>query len=343
MTRRAQWLFLLILALGCASAAIVLFFALPRLQAPRVLAVEPADGAQDILPTAPITITFSAPMNAVETEKSIRFQPRVNGAFAWRDNQTVTFTPRTTLPISTTIRIQIQDARSSFGRAMEQTAQTRFTTLPFPRVIDSTPALDAQFVYIPTHVVLTFNRAMNSNAIYNHLVVTPTLANQTLVIDENNVTLGGFFQPRTRYEIRLAAKSVDEAYGIPMEHDLVWNFTTAEQYPNLSVLERERVMEFSAQDSVNLPIQFTNVSRLDAALYALSQKEFDTNATAPFETRYAFQPGSAPVKTQRVATNAALDQYTTQNIVLDALPAGNYLLVLTAPEGASDTKLLRVE
>lgn len=331
---------ILILVLLCGA---VMYFVAPLLQAPHVVAVEPADRARDILPTSPITITFSAPMNAAETEKSIRFRPRVDGAFTWRDSQTVILTPRATLPISKTITVQIsRDARSWLGRPIEKPEQTRFTTLARPYLVHSTPALDARFVYVATPLRLTFNRALNPDALARSLTLTPLVQNLKLAWRANVLSISGFFEPRTRYRLTLPETLVDAEHGIPLGRIYSWTFETADQYPNFSVLNRDRVLKLAA-GPLRLPVQFTNVSRLDIAVYSISPQEFDANADAPFETWYVFQPATAPAQTQRIATNAALDQYATRDILFDALPAGTYFLNITTPEGVFDARLLRVE
>jgi methionine-rich copper-binding protein CopC len=337
--------FILALLPVCVCGAAIFFFALPMLQAPRVVFIEPADDARDILPTSSITITFSAPMNQEVTQNAIRISPHVNGIWNWRDNnQTLIFSPRDTLPLSKTLTIEVsQAARSFLQQPLAQAARARLTTLAYPHVVTSTPALDAQFIYVPNRVTLTFDRALNAESVRANFTITPTLANATLRIDANTITLDGFFQPRTQYHITIRADAMDAAYAIPLERDFVWTFTTAAQYPNLSILHRGRVLEFPAQTEISIPLQFTNVSRLDVAVYPLTQSEFDANAAAPFETWYAFQPTTAPLWQQRLATNAALDAYTTRTLPLDALPAGNYYLAITSPEGVSDVKLVRVD
>lgn len=342
--RRLSLVALLLTAALLVAAAAIKWLPLSAFAAPRVLQIEPADGARDILPTSPITITFSAPMNRDATQAALRVAPRVAGAWTWRDNQTLVFTPRAALPISRTLAVQIsQDARSWLGRALTKETRARFTTLAYPRVVASTPAPEAQFIYIPRQVALTFDRAMNADALRAQLTITPTLANQTLSVNARTLTVGGFFQPRTRYRLTVNAAAMDDAYDIPLERDFVWSFTIAEQYPNFSILQRARVLQFSPSEPLVVPTQFTNVSRLDIFVSPISAQEFDRNANAPFESWYAFQPATAPAQTQHVVTNAALDQYMTRDISLDALPDGTYFLFITTPEGVFDARLLQVK
>ncbi len=331
---------LTLLAFGVAA----LFFTLPLFQAPYVAAVEPADGARNVLPNAPIVVAFSAPMNRDAAQAAFRLSPRVNGTLTWRDAQTLVFTPRAALPLSKTLTLQISpDARSWLERPLSETVRARFTTLAYPYVVDSAPARDAQFIYIPTQVSFTFNRAMNADALRANLVVTPPLANQKIAVNGAVVTLAGFFQPRTRYEIRVNAAATDAAYNLPLERAWTWSFYSAAQYPNFSILNRGRVLKFAADAPLEIPAQFTNVSRLDLALYAIPRAEFDALAAAPFETWYAFQPSGARVQKKAAPTNAQLDQYTRQNISLAPLPRGTYYLRIVTPEGPTDAQLVRVE
>ncbi len=343
MPRSRLWLILIPIAL-ILVAALALIFLPASLQSPRVLQIEPANNATEILPISPITITFSAPMNRDATQAAIQFSPRLDGQFAWRDEQTLTFTPRAQLPISTTLTLNIsQDARSWLQRPLQNEMVSRFTTLARPFVVNSNPAPDAQFIYNPDRVMLTFNRAMDRNTLAESLQIEPPLQNFSVQVEERTMTLYAFFEPRTRYQITLLPFARDAKYGIELEREYVWSFTTASQYPHFSILNRERVLKFSANEPLNIPTQFTNVSRLDAALYAITQKEFDEQTIALFETWYAFQPASAPIKTRSVTTNAQLDQYAQQTLKLDALARGTYYLNITTPEGVSDAQLIVVE
>jgi hypothetical protein len=343
---RSLLLFLLV-AIGIVVlfAQAVTFDYLPApLRAPRVVQIEPLNDASEILSTSPITITFSAPMDRAQTETNIEIGPHITGQFAWRDDQTLVFTARPRLPISTTLTINItSNARSWMQRPLENEISSRFTTLTRPYPVSSTPALDAEFVYVPDHVSMTFNRAMDENALADSLEIEPPLQNSSLDVKDRTLTLSGFFEPHRQYRITISGFVFDTAHGIAMDRDYVWSFTTGSQYPNFSILNRERVLKFPANQAAVVPTQFTNVSRLDAALYAITREQFDANTGAPFETWYAFQPAADPLKRWRIATNANLDQYTQQKLVLGSLPPGTYYLKITTPEGVSDAQLVLIE
>lgn len=323
----------------------VAWFVLGRPQpAPQVVQIQPPDNATDIAPTAPITFTFSLPMDRAQTTQSIRFDPPLRGEFNWQDDQTLVFTPRVRMPISSTLSITVpQTIRSAAQVQAQSDTVSRFTTLPRPMILDSNPSPQARFVYVPDSVHITFSRPMNPEALREQLHITPPLPHQTIAQQDNTFTLRGFFEPRTAYTLTLPAAVPDAEYGIELGAEATWTFTTTAQYPNFSILERGRVLQGAAGAPLVVPTQFTNVSRLDAALYPITAQEFETNAAAPFEAWDAFQPSGPPAQFKSAATNAALDEYMQQEIELAAPQAGTYYLRITTPEGLSDSKLVNIE
>lgn len=311
---------------------------------PRVVRIEPPNDATGIVPTSPITITFSASMDGAQTLKGIRFEPPLRGDFDWHDDKTLVFTPRVRMPVSTTVSINIsQDARSQFQRPVETETVSRFTTLSRPRVVESVPPLQARFVYIPDRVTMTFDRAMDASTLRDRIKLVPEPPHLSLEFEDRTLTLRGFFDPNTLYTITIPSSASDADNGIELGADLVWTFTATQQYPNFSILERDRDLNFPAGVPLRIPTQFTNISRFNVALYPLTLQEFETNAHAPFEAWYAFEPSAAPLLVKSVPTNAATDQYMQQELELQALARGTYYVRITTPEGISDSKLVRVE
>ncbi len=343
---RLGWiLFFAALTLAALGALAFVFDFLPAsLQAPRVVAVEPADGATKVSPFAPITLAFSAPMSRAETQSAVSLTPRAAGKFLWRDAQTLVFMPRASLPISTTLTLRVATtARSWLGRSLVSAQVSQFTTLAAPRVVSSSLAPDARFARMPNEIQIEFSRALAENSLVDSIVVEPRPPQFNIAVAQTRVTLRGFFEPGARYQITIPKTVTDKIYGIPLERAYTWSFTVASQYPNFSILNRGRVMKFSARAPIEIPTQFTNVSRLDIALFPLTASELEAHARASFETWRAFQPTTAPLRTAQLALNAPRDTYARQKIILDALPRGAYYLHVTTPEGVSDAQLLWIQ
>lgn len=334
-----------VILLALCAILIVVFDLLPApLQAPRITQIEPSNGANEIHPSSPITLTFSVAMDRRQTQKSVQFEPPIAGEMTWSDDRTLLFTPRSTLPISTTVNVTVsQNARSWLQRPLANPVVSQFTTLSRPYLVSSTPALDAQFIYVPDRVTINFNRAMDGSLVADGLFIDPPLTRVLYRTVDKTLTIWGFFQAGTRYQIILPGFVPDREYGIPLERDYIWSFTASSQYPNFSILNRGRVLNLPANQPVTIPTQFTNVSRLDVAVYPITRQEFDTNATLPFEAWYGFHPSVPAPGTQSVTTNAVLDTYQQLNVPLGALDSGAYYLKITTPEGVSDSQLLLIE
>lgn len=332
-----------LVVLGVLALVLVALFVLVSLSipTPRIIQIQPADGSTAVVPSTPITITFSTAMDKIQTGSNVRIEPRVSGILAWLDDQTLIWTPRLRLPLSSTITVRVAaEARSTLQKPLGTASSSSFTTLGPNTLTGSTPAIDARFVYLPDRVTMTFDRALDGGLLADSMTIEPPLKNQQRAVNGNTITLRGFFEPRTRYQITIPSVVVDSANGIELDRDYVWSFTTASQYPHFSILNRDRILKLDAAASVSIPTQYTNVSRLDLALYPIAAQEFETESTAPYETWTTFRPGAAPLVTKTILTNARLDQYAQTSIDLGKLPQGTYYLQITTPEGVGDAQLV---
>ncbi|MCO5044537.1 MAG: alpha-amylase family glycosyl hydrolase [Kiritimatiellae bacterium] len=117
---------------------------------PLVIAQTPAHDSTNVIATAPITLTFSKPMNTAATEAAFSTQPAVGGTFAWTSNQTVmTFTPSPGFPGKARIQARVStnafDAESGnhlYGafETMFHTASAVYTDAVPPTLLVQTPA-----------------------------------------------------------------------------------------------------------------------------------------------------------------------------------------------------------
>lgn len=340
-SRRALAL-IIVIALGLILiCALGLYFTV--LSSPRLARVEPPDGAVDVAPTSPITLTFSTSMDRAATEGAVKISPQVAGEMSWADENTLVFTPQTRMPLSTTVQVSVSSAARSrlFGRLDEQSASS-FTTVAAPAVIGSAPAPGARYAYVPNALTLTFNRAMDHASVEEALTVTPPLAVPRYEWRGNTLILFGGFEPLTPYQIKLRQTARDEQFGIGLEREYTRSFTTTEQYPQFSILQLPRYITLRPNQANLLPTQLADVSRLDAELYWIDKDVFLNNLVADFESWEAFQPDTPPLKSWSAQPNAAIDQYTPFDLPMDALKPGWYYLNVTAPEGVSDRKLVVV-
>jgi len=308
------------------------------LRAPQVLAFGPAFNAQDVAPTAPITITFLTPMTA--NDAAIKISPPVRGAWTW-SGTSATFTPAESWPLSTTVSVTVtRDARSWLQRRAEKEFTWSFTTLAPPMVVATTPRQGAQFAYAHDRLTITFNREMDQQSVEERLKVEPAIANMKLLWLGKQLVIGGNLRPSTTYKIFLPSGAKDSQYGLTMPNDFAWSFTTTQRYPYLAIINIGRYGVTAADKPTTLKLQSVNVSRVDLALYKFDTETYIKSLAFSYDRWRTFKPSGEPLKTWSITPPAKIDQYVTQDVQLDALPAGMYFLTAKSAEGVNDTQVL---
>jgi methionine-rich copper-binding protein CopC len=139
---------------------------------PAVTSTAPADGAANVLATAPISINFSETVNVAPNAFSIQCPTGNPVAFVLNpappgDVASFTLTPSSALPSGTTCTVtavaaDIADATS--GVQMKQDFSFAFTTDTPPTVASVSPSNGSTGVSPATTVVWTFDKAVNINA-----------------------------------------------------------------------------------------------------------------------------------------------------------------------------------
>jgi uncharacterized protein YfaS (alpha-2-macroglobulin family) len=308
------------------------------LRAPQVLTFGPAFNARDVAPTAPITITFLTPMTA--NDAAIKISPPVRGTWSWSGNS-ATFTPAESWPLSTTVTVTVtRDARSWLQRRAEKEFTWSFTTLAPPMVVATTPRQGAQFAYLQDRLTLTFNREMDKQSVEERLKIEPAISNMKLAWQGNQLIIGGNLRPSTTYKIFLPSGAKDAKYGLTMPNDFVWSFTTTQQYPYLAIINIGRYGVTAADKPTTLKLQSVNVSRVDMALYKFDTETYIKSLGFSYDSWRNFKPKGEPIKTWSITLPTKIDQYITQDLILDALPAGTYFLTAKSAEGVNDTQVL---
>jgi Tol biopolymer transport system component len=86
------------------------------LSLPRLTAVSPAAGAQDVSSRAPIRLTFNRPMQPASVEEALRIAPALPGMFTW-EGSTLIFTPGQPWPREGQVTVTLEGglARSQRG------------------------------------------------------------------------------------------------------------------------------------------------------------------------------------------------------------------------------------
>ena len=328
------------------------------LRAPIIIDFSPRWEATDVSPHAPVSLTFLTPMNAASTEANVTIgfdtpsatqpkEPHVAGTFTWEDPQTLTFTPAEAWPLDTQITVTVgRGARSRLGRRMERPFTFRFTTVGPPRVVETEPAQEAQYAFLDPYaegrVVLTFNRLMDHASVESRLRITPEPFNLQMEWLGNQLLIGGAFEPSTTYRVTLLSGAVDAAYGLAIEEDLSWAFTTTQRYPYLAIVGVGRFGLIEADQPAQLTLSMVNVSRVDLALYRIDVPTYIQMIGFSYDDWRWYEPEGEPLESWVIEPQAPLDQEVQRPLDLDPLPPGLYYLMATSPERAGDSQVLVV-
>ena len=308
------------------------------LRAPQVLDFAPAFNAKDIAPTSPITISFLTPMSS--NDNAIQISPNIRGAWKW-SGTTAVFTPAESWPLSTTVSVTVtRDARSWLMRRADKDFAWSFNVIAPTSIVSTVPQQGAQFAYLKDRLTILFNRAMDHKSVEERLKVDPPIANMSLMWEANQLIIGGNLKPSTAYKFFLPSGAKDAKYGLTIANDFAWSFTTTQQYPYLSIINIGRYGLTTADKSTTLKLQSVNVSKVDVALYKFDTATYLKSLSFSYDKWRTFKPDGDPIKTWTLNPSSKIDQYVTQDLQIDALPAGTYFLTAKSAEGVNDTQVL---
>ncbi|MBI5031972.1 MAG: Ig-like domain-containing protein [Chloroflexi bacterium] len=312
--------------------------ALRPLRAPQVLTFAPEFNGKDIAPTSPITISFLTPMSA--NDNAIQISPDIRGTWKW-NGATAVFTPAELWPLSTTVNVTVtREARSWLMRRAEKDFAWSFNVIAPTGIVSTAPRQGAQFAYLRDRLTITFNREMDRKSVEERLKVEPAISNMSLLWEGNQLIIGGNLKPSTAYKFFLPSGAKDNKYGLAIPTDFAWSFTTTQQYPYLAIINIGRYGLTTADKPTTLKLQSVNVSKVDVALHKFDTDTYIKSLAFSYDKWRNFKPDSAPLKTWTITAPGKVDQYVTQDLQLDALPAGTYYLTVKSAEGVNDTQVL---
>ncbi|HJX37210.1 MAG TPA: Ig-like domain-containing protein, partial [Anaerolineae bacterium] len=310
------------------------------LRAPMVIGFSPEWEAIEVPLRSPVSITFLTPMNAEATADNVTIEPVVSGDFAWKGS-TLVFTPAGDWPMATEVTVSVgRDARSWLLRRMERGFAFSFTTLGPPFVLATNPPQDARYVYLQDRLTITFNRPMDHESVERRLAVSPEISGQRWAWQEERLTITGVLKPSTEYRVVVREGARDSAYGMQTAGDFEWSFVTTERAPYLSIPGVGNEMMVTAGKPSTVQLGLSNVSRVDADLYALDVGTYITMTGFSSEDWRQFSPDEAALLSWSLDPQTELDRDAKRDLNLGPLEPGLYYLSLGSPEGAEDRQIL---
>ena len=258
---------------------------------PDVIEIAPSNSADSIPLDTLITVRFSQAMDTASLESGgfvLEYlgpmqedQPRppapvvVEGEFSWsKDGRTLTFTPVERLQLESIYQVTLNAAQalSATGAPLREDATSVFFTVPYPRILSTSPADGEEKASPYGGFTIYFNTPMNLKSLEDKVIIEPEPWREfdSYYYDwDNSYHLAFDTEPSTTYTITILPGMQDK-YGNVIEEGLTVRYTTDSYPPKVNLQAPWRVGMYSSYaPSTRLFVTHRNVSRLDLRLYRL--------------------------------------------------------------------------
>ncbi|HUW17258.1 MAG TPA: MG2 domain-containing protein, partial [Actinomycetes bacterium] len=252
------------------------------------------------------------------------------------EGKALTFTPDENLAFDTPYlaRVNAGVQSAAGGQGSREPYEWRFTTVPLPRILGTTPYDGEQDARPTTAFVITFNAPIDADTVMPNLEMTPPLSPTQVYTYfntwDNTFVLNFGARPSTDYEVRIGPDIADP-YGNTTGQEMTVRFRTAPLSPRVQIPMPGMLGTLDAHQPARVVAGFLNTDRLDLSLYRLSLDELLRAQRDWWE----YNPPGSPARQWSVPVEAPLNEiaYTPVDLAEGggALAPGIYLLELHAP------------
>ena len=273
---------------------------------------------------------FSLDRRFVQPDDEALGRDPVAGTFEWSDDlRTMTFTPDEMLELETSYSVVVdaEKSLSATGAPLVESAFSDFETLPYPRIVRTSPA-DGEFETSPYGgFAIYFNTLMDLESLEDKVIIEPEPWRDfdTYFSDWSFRYMLSFdTAPSTEYTITILP-GMEDRYGNVIEEGLVVTYTTAAYPPELTIQATGRVGMYSSHNpTTRVFVTHRNVSRLDLALWNVSVSQLaDFVGSESYDAWRNYSPASRDL----------LRQWTVD--VSSQQDLRRYELMLVSDEGGS--------
>jgi len=313
---------------------------------PAVLSTVPDDDAMYVGPSQPITVTFNQPVDRGAAEAAFTLggdatEEVISGDFVWADEATFVFTPDQPLARAAQYRATVAAGVPSVAGqgATESEYVWRFTTTPPVGILSTSPQDGEQRADPWGGMEVRFAGPMDITTLDPNLTIIPQPTRVYTYWRDYDTLVHLYFttKPSTDYTVTFGVDLADR-YGQRLGDPVVIRYRTRELDPMVHLEGMDRVGFYNTYTPTIAYASHRNVSRLDLALYRLSQKEFmELSNPRAWELWEKYEPDPAElVGRWSMVVEAELNQraYTRTDVTEEAggLSQGLYYLELSAPE-----------
>jgi uncharacterized protein YfaS (alpha-2-macroglobulin family) len=315
---------------------------------PDVVSVEPENGADMVVPTSPITVTFNMPMDQADTEAAISLAggeeaTAVSLDYDWSDDgQVVTLNPQEQLALETGYQVVVApSAQAASGQAtLEQETISGFNTVPFPAVVSTQPSRGSTADRWQRGFNVRFASPMDWSTIEGRINIEPEPDNVDYrIFDRSGTELFVDFtlELNTEYVVTIPG-DVADPYGNTLGDPYTWRFQTPGGQPVASLNLPQQVSQLSTSFVSQVEIIHRNVSELNVALYEVGLPLNLIND--PFSLN-EYRPATEPLRSWSLPIDTPAEEADVLPLSLvddGTLATGVYLLTVNAPETNEDDR-----
>ncbi len=311
---------------------------------PVVVSVQPEGNL--VAPTSPITITFSAPMDATSTEGALSVtanDAEIAGKPSWSDDgKTLAFTPADGLPLGANVKVEISTAALASGGAgpLRRAHAHTISVVPFPAVSRTQPRHGDQNAPLDDPIQFFFNAPILPETL-DVSVSPPISATQVYSFYSDYERAFYLFFPRkalSPYTVTLGG-GIRDPYGNTIAEPTVIRFRTGERRPDMTMMAPGVIGAFSAYTETAIFFQTVNIAQINAELYRLTPEQVAAiDPQDDFERWRTYQPpASQLIRRWPIRPSGPRNEYVMTREVLrdangDPLSPGLYFLGAESPQ-----------
>lgn len=314
---------------------------------PRIAAVQPSPlrpedpSVPQARPGDAIRIDFAQPMEreTVESALTVRLDGAdgrpVEGRLRWSDDSLV-FRPQQPWARGSTVYVSLEGARAVGGAVLEA-SDWQFRVMDLLRLTTSYPRNGARGVAPGSELRLEFSAPVDQESLRQHLVIEPKPEQLWIYWDSERSAYVNFSSlAGTDYTVTIGADLKDTS-GQRLGEPAAIAFSTGDYPPSFMLVDSWYPWAFGPSDTPRAFATYRNVSRLDFALYSLSQDTFVRLNGDDWQFRSNFAPQRSDLlRTWTVEAAVEANRWGRAETELSdgggPLPLGLYYLLVTAPE-----------
>ncbi len=312
---------------------------------PQVVWVRPGEDATLVDIDTTITLLFNQPVDLESVDRAFRLSGgrglagnNVRGTFSIEEN-TVVFTPTRALDFNTTYTVKLDAGVTSAagGLGMKDAYTWKFTTVPLPEIVSTTPANLERNAPPYTAFEITFNAPIDPATVMPNLTMTPPFSPTqvyTYFSRYNNTFVLRFgAQPSTEYTA-VINDGIADPYGNTIPRGRTVKFRTGPLTPNYRLLVPDMTGVYDAALPAQVVIAHLNVSRVNLRLYKLP---LGALFTSRWQWEEQLPAGNQLLREWRQNLENPLDKQSYTVVDLTETPGGTlepgvYLLETDSPD-----------